>query len=609
MLKKTLIILLSTLILSIANATSITDLATKNPVLIPNAQPQVLPPSEAFKLLITINKENQALEIHWQMPKDYYLYRDKIKIATPFPVTYTLPAGTEIIDEFFGDQIVYFDQLALIVPLPTTATEKFPLQLSYQGCASAGFCYPPITETWEVNRTTGAVLPANNAPEETAISREINALNNLEVTPSAVTNLLEQQNIGWILLVFYGLGLLLTFTPCVLPMIPILSSIIVGQNTTPRSWHSFALSLSYVSGMVATYTLAGVFAGLAGLTLQSYLQAPLFIGFSAAVLVLLAFSLFGFYRLQLPATLNNKLHQLTHHIRGGRYLSAIVLGILSALIVSPCVTAPLIGALTYISTTGNAILGGSALFTLALGMGTPLLIIGTLGPRLLPQAGEWLMIVQRIFGVLLISVAIWMVSRLLSAEITLAVWGIAAIVAASYLGALQTNVVHGWPRFWQAIAWIILLSGILLITYASKPLLQHWLPTAYTNTTTIAAPQNTFIPVKTWADIQQQIQQSDKPVLLDIYAEWCVTCKVIENYVFPDPQIVPLLKQFTLLRADVTAQDSADRALQRQLNIFAPPALLFFAPKGKELTDARLVGDITTAVLAQHLDAVRAAVE
>jgi len=593
MLRKLLIGSLLCLIATISFAASLSELVKQ--------QPQVLPPDEAFRILITLNKDNSALEFNWQITPDYYLYRDKTKITTPFPVTYTMPAGKEIDDEFFGPQIVYFDNLIITVPLPATVPEKFSLQLTYQGCASAGFCYPPIMGTWDVDLTQNRVTPAST-DIETAVTKEVDTLNNLEVAPTAVTNLLEQNNIGWIIIIFYGLGLLLTFTPCVLPMIPILSGIIVGQNTPPRSWHSFGLSLSYVAGMVVTYTLAGVFAGVAGQTLQSYLQAPLFIAFSAILLVLLALSLFGFYRLQLPTALHNKMHNLTQNIRGGRYLSAMVLGVLSALIVSPCVTAPLIGALTYISTTGDAILGGSALFALALGMGTPLLVIGTIGPRLLPQAGEWLMIVQRIFGVLLIVVAIWMVGRLLSPAITLILWGVVAVVCASYLGALQMNVASGWPRFWQAFAWIILLSGILLIAHVSQPLLQQWFPTS--NTTTVSAAKNNFIPVQTWANIQQQIKQSDKPVLLDIYADWCVTCKVIEHYVFPDPQVAALLTQFTLLRADVTAQNASDRALQKQLNIFAPPALIFFSPKGEELVNARLVGDVTPAILAKQLQTV-----
>lgn len=593
-------------------AAGIIDFTNKVPGLANNTQPEVLPAEEAFKFLATFNADRSALILNWQIASDYYLYRDKLNINIPFAVTYTLPAGEEMIDEFFGNQVVYFNNLAVTLPLPADAPEKFALEITYQGCATAGFCYPPITEVWEINHQQGTAIPAAQIAAQTqtqtpAAAPATNDFTALETTPSAVTDLFKQHQTPWILMIFYGLGLLLTFTPCVLPMIPILSSIIVGQNTTPRSWHSFSLSLSYVSGMIITYTLAGIFAGLAGQTLQAYLQAPWFIGVSALLLVLLSLSLFGFYRLQLPAALNNKMHQLTHRMHGGRYFSALILGVISALIVSPCVTAPLIGALTYISTTGDAALGGGALFALASGMGTPLLIIGTVGPRLLPQAGEWLIIVQRVFGVLLVGVAIWLLSRLLSPAITLAIWGTFAIISASYLGALQTNVAAGWPRFWQACGWIVLLIGILLITRASQPLLQQWLPTHSTSNQLITDTQNknNFIPVKTWEDVQRHIQQSDKPVLLDIYAEWCITCKIIEQKVFPDPQVAALLTQFTLLRADVTAQDAADRALQKQLTIFAPPALLFFAPQGTELANARLVGDITPQAFTEHLQAVQ----
>lgn len=565
-----------------------------------SSTPQVLPPEEAFRLLITLKSDNSTLDIHWQIAPDYYLYRDKTKITADVPFSFTMPHAEKIVDDYFGEQYIYYHDLSISIPLQNTP-EKFPLTLTYQGCALSGFCYPPITSTWEIDRINGRVTSLTNTFSET-VREEIQTLNNLEMEPNAVMALFSQQSMLWLLLIFYGLGLLLTFTPCVLPMIPILSSIIVGQHNTPRTWHSFGLSFSYVIGMVMTYTIAGVFAGLAGSTLQSYLQTPLFIGVSAVVLFLLAGSLFGFYHLQLPASLQNKLHQLTHAIRGGRYLSAWVLGILSALVVSPCVTAPLIGALTYISTTGDALLGGSALFALSVGMGTPLLIIGTLGPRILPQTGDWLLIVQYIFGVLLIAVALWMITRLLSPAWSLVLWGVATVVAASYLGPLQTNVKLGWKRLQQALAWILLLCGILLIMAGGRTVLQPWLPIPLTSSESTTH----FVPVKTWEEVQQHVERSNKPVLLDIYADWCVTCIVIEQNVFPDPQVAELLKKFTLLRADVTAQDAEDRALQHHYTIFAPPALLFFSPGGEEYTNARLAGDIDAEAFAEHLQIILA---
>lgn len=602
MIKKFLPFIILFFFLQISHAAGINDVFKTPSLLSNNSQPEVLPPSEAFKLLVSLNKDRSAIELHWQMPKDYYLYRDKIKITAPFAITYPLPSGNEIVDEFFGTQIVYYDQLILNLALPMIAPAQFTFTLTYQGCAAAGFCYPPITESWNVDRNLGHITLAGNiAPQRTSELDTVEVeLNNLRVTPSAVADLLKHTHLGLILLIFFGLGLLLTFTPCVLPMIPILSGIIVGQNTSPRSWHGFALSLCYVIGMVVTYTSAGIFAGIAGLTLQSYLQAPLFIGFSSLILILLALSLFDCYRLQLPSKWHNKLHKLSHRFHGGRYVSSFILGVLSALIVSPCVTAPLIGVLTYIGSTGDAWLGGSALFALALGMGTPLIIIGTLGPHLLPRAGEWLVIMQRVFGVLLIIVALWMIGRLLSPAMTSSLWGIAAIIAASYMGAWQTQTHFGWPRLWQGLAWIVLLCGALLLARAVQPLLNTWMPYENNNMTSISTAQATFVPIKTWEDVQKQVQQSNKPVLLDVYAEWCVTCKYIEQYVFPDPQVASLLKQFTLLRADVTTQDEADKTLQRQLTIFAPPALIFFS-QGKELKSARLVGDISAEVLAIHL--------
>ncbi|MFI4955246.1 MAG: protein-disulfide reductase DsbD [Gammaproteobacteria bacterium] len=587
---------------------ALTDVLSNARTHIPKiSQPTVLPVEQAFALDILLDKNTQTLQLNWTIAPDYYLYQEKLSVSSSVPLKYSLPDGTEIIDEFFGDQMVYFNHLTLTIPVPQNLPTTFPLTIDYQGCASAGFCYPPITETWEINQQTGTShliqTPAADGPAEIA---EIKPLSH--ASAFTLAEVLANTGTGWMLLLFYGLGLLLTFTPCVLPMVPILSSIIIGEQTANHFGRSFLLSLSYVLGMAVTYTLAGVFAGLAGQTLQSYLQTPLFIGISAGFLVLLALNLFGLYRLQLPSRWQQSIHTVNQRIGGGRYLSAALLGLLSALVVSPCVTAPLIGALTYISSTGNAWLGGSALFALALGMGTPLLLIGTLGAHLLPRAGGWLISVQRVFGVLLIAVAIWLVSRLFSEEITLILWGILAIMIASYCGALQFNTPEGWPRFLQGIAWILLLMGALFLIRGAQPLLGAWFPamasSTFSSPVIVTNSANAFIPVKTWADVQQQIQQSTKPVLLDFYAQWCVSCKIIEQHVFPDPQVAALLAQFTLLRADVTAQDSFDRELQKEVGVFAPPALLFFAPAGDEVSSMRVVGEVTPEMLAKHLETI-----
>lgn len=568
-------------------------------------QPTVLPVAEAFVSQVVIDKD--VLRLNWIIAPDYYLYQEKLHVSTLVPLTYTLPTGTEITDEFFGNPIVYFNQLTITIPLPSELPPTFPLTIAYQGCASAGFCYPPITETWEINQTTGVTqrIPSAGVVDGSPETAEIQTFN--QDSAFSLTEVLANSGTIWTLLLFYGLGLLLTFTPCVLPMVPILSSIIIGEQTANHFGRSFLLSLSYVLGMAVTYTLAGVFAGLAGQTLQSYLQTPIFIGISAALLGLLALNLFGLYTLQLPARWQQSIHRTNQHIGGGRYISAALLGLLSALVVSPCVTAPLIGALTYISSTGNAVLGGSALFALALGMGTPLLLIGTIGAHFLPRAGSWLISVQRIFGILLLIVAIWLLGRILNETLQLILWGSLALIVASYWGALQFNVPLGWARLQQGVAWILLLIGILCMLRGIQPWLNTWFPhttPAFAAAVPSVPAAPTFTPVKTWADVQQHIQQSTKPVLLDFYAEWCVTCRIIETQIFPDPQVAALLSQFTLLRADVTAQDSFDRELQKKFAVFAPPALLFFAPAGEEIASSRVIGDISAEMFMQHLDTI-----
>ena len=561
------------------------------------SQPTVLPVEQAFAIQVLLANKD-TVQINWKIAPDYYLYRDKIKITSSHELKFELPSGTKITDDFFGDQIVYFDHVAINVPLSAELPNPFSLMVTYQGCAKAGFCYPPITQTWEVNKDTGVITVVDAAHTAGAAGlAEVPALEH--ASANTLAELLAQTPSAWIWAIFFGLGLLLTFTPCVLPMIPILSSIIVGHHAPVHAGRAFLLSLSYVMGMAITYSLAGVFAGLAGQTLQAYLQTPFFIGACVLLLLLLALNLFGCYQLKMPARWHNSLTQFNQSIKGGRFISAFILGFLSALIVSPCVTAPLIGALTYISTTGDAWLGGSALFALALGMGTPLMIIGTFGPQLLPKAGHWLVLMQQILGVLLIAVAIWLLSRLVSQEMILALWGIAAVLLASYLGALQTNVASGWPRFWQGVAWILLLAGALLFIRAGQSIFGLSAPVAMTSTA-----EAKVIAVKTWSDVQQQIKQSSKPVLLDFYADWCITCKIIEQQVFPDPQVAALLQRFTVLRADVTAQDAMDIELQKAAGVFAPPALLFFAPKGTELGSQRLVGDVDAERLVIHLEQI-----
>lgn len=560
-------------------------------------QPRVLAPEQAFGLQVSLKNENEV-KLNWNIANGYYLYQDKIKITTSHLLNFDFPEGNKITDEFFGEQTVYFNKLTLSVSLPKDLPTEFSLMVTYQGCATAGFCYPPISETWKVDRKTGLIEVTEEAHASGAAElAEISALS--EASAFTLTELLSDTQSGWVWIIFYLLGLLLAFTPCVLPMFPILSSIIVGHHAPERSTRAFFLSLSYVGGMAITYSLAGVFAGLAGQTLQSFLQTPFFVGACALLLVVLALNSFGCYQLQMPTRLHQKMSQWQNRIHGGRFISAALLGVLSALIVSPCVTAPLIGALTYISTTGDTWIGGTSLLALALGMGTPLLVIGSFGAHLLPRSGNWLIFVQRLFGVLLVGVAIWLVGRLMSTELMLTLWGIFAIVSAYCL--LISNARSGyWGIFWKFIGWLLIVIGVVLFLRALQPFLApHLFPV---KNTFVSLQQ--FNTVKTSADLQQEIHKSLKPVMVDVYADWCVTCKIIESQVFPDPKVAELLKEFTLIRVDVTAQDVFDKELQKSLGIFAPPALLFFTPAGPELTNKRLVGEISADKLAVQLQTI-----
>ncbi len=514
------------------------------PLVSSSLQPKVLAPEEAFRIKLGL-PDAHHIQLQWNIAKGYYLYQEKIKITSSHEFIFDFPKGNKMNDEFFGEQIVYFNQLNLHIPLPRDLPEEFELMVTYQGCATAGFCYPPISETWSINRKTGyiEIIEASHAAGAAELA-EIGTLTS--ANPITLSELITETQQTWVWVIFYILGLLLAFTPCVLPMIPILSSIIVGHHAPDRSWRAFSLSVCYVGGMAITYSLAGVFAGLAGQTLQSYLQAPLFVGVCALLLILLALNSFGFYQLQIPSPLRQAMAQTQDRIKGGRFISALLLGVISALIVSPCVTAPLIGALTYISLTGDTWLGGTTLFALALGMGTPLLILGSFGPRLLPRSGRWLVLVQRLFGILLIAVAIWMVMRVLPVDI--------------FAPSVKTE-----ER---------------------------------------AAMLESFVSANTVEELQHEINKSLKPVMVDIYADWCVTCHIIEDQIFPDPKVAELLKHFTLIRVDVTAQNKYDKEIQKELGVFAPPALLFFQPAGPELINKRLVGDITADQLTAQLESI-----
>ncbi len=417
---------------------------------------------------------------------------------------------------------------------------------------------------------------------------------------------------------FLLIGLGLTFTPCVFPMIPILSSIIAGQGERITTRHAFSLSLIYVLAMALTYTAAGILVGLAGasLNLQAMFQNPWILGTFAGIFVLLSLSMFGFYELQMPAAIQSRLTTLSNNQRGGTFLGVAVMGFLSALIVGPCITAPLVAALLVIGQTGDPVLGGVALFSMSMGMGIPLLIVGTSAGKLLPKAGSWMDAVKAVFGVMLLAVAIWMLERVIPAGVTLLLWAVLLIVSAIYMGALSQlpREVSGWHKLWKGLGVILLVYGILLLIGAAsgakdplQPLQGVRAPAQSTTTPgAVATPAGElhFERVKGLDELNARIQQASargQTVMLDFYADWCISCKEMERYTFSDAGVQQALADTLLLQADVTANDATDQALLQHFGLFGPPSILFFGPDGSERRPYRVMGFMDADSFRPHV--------
>lgn len=565
-----------------------------------------LPAEQAFSFSAKL--EQNTLLAQWAIAPGYYLYRERISLDEPdssTPVKINLPAGIVKQDEILGKHQVFKDELKILEPLLDSQNKT--LRVTYQGCAEFGFCYPPVTKIIKIqNGTVEITTQALGASLLDNLSEKHTQKTAMVSEQDKATQLLEEKNGLLIVLTFLGIGLILAFTPCVLPLIPILSGIIIGQREVLTTRKAFSLSLTYVLAMALTYATAGVLAGLAGSYVQAFLQNPWVIAGFSAVFVLLALALFDIYTLQLPPSLQDKLNTLNQRQQGGKYIGVFIMGVLSTLIVSPCITAPLIGVLTYISKTGNAILGGVALFSMGLGSGIPLLIIGTSGGKLLPKAGPWMNQIKSLFGFLLLAIAIWLISRVISSHLTMYLWAILFIFAAVYMGALT-----GLPKTWlgklgKGISLVVLIYGFLLAIGAvlgnTNPLSPITIKTNHNEIKPVA-----FKSVKSLNDLQHQLLQAKnlgKPVMLDFYADWCVACKQMERNVFNDSKVQAALNRFIILRADVTANDIVDQTLLKHFNVIAPPSILFFDQNGKEKSANRIVGEVDQLTFLKYLNQV-----
>ncbi len=542
-------------------------------------------------------EEATYLRLRWKIAEGYYLYRDKLKFSLESGGTLgtpLLPASLLKKVPLFGDVQIYQQRLLEItVPVQAEGLETVTLKVQYQGCAVAGLCYPPTMRTVELSLGKGAMSEQDR-----------------------LANLLANANVLYTLLIFFGLGLLLSLTPCVYPMIPILSSIIVGQGKQVTTYKAFIMSLIYVLAMALTYAVAGVLTGLLGENLQVAFQNPWVLVSFALVFVALAFSMFGFYELQIPTALQTKLTLLSNRQQGGTLIGVAIMGVLSALIVGPCVAAPLAGALIYIGQTGDALLGGLALFFMSVGMGIPLIVVGISTGHFLPKAALWMDSVKSIFGVLLLAVAIWLLERVIPGQVTMLLWAGLLIVSAVYMGTLDSlrADASGWRKLWKGLGLIFLVYGVLLMIGAAsgnvnplQPLHNLSVGSNFAEETSDTAQTSQFKLIKGVSGLEREVAAANaqnKPVMLDFYADWCISCKEMEHFTFTEAGVQKLLTNFVLLKADVTPNDEQDKALYKRFGIFGPPAIVFFDANGQEQQAYRVVGFLPAEKFRQHLKKV-----
>jgi thiol:disulfide interchange protein DsbD len=596
-----------------------------------SSQERILEADQAFALTVSA-PDPATLEARWIIAPGYYLYRDKFRLSLPDArgiaiAGMEIPPGEPKDDPYFGPQQVFHGEAVVVARLrrEPSGAQTVQLKADYQGCAEIGVCYPPLSQTVSVALpavtsppnplSMGTVAPpaVTSPPNPLSMNGEGEAKAGVRSEPAGgeaeqdrLARLLGEQRFLAIP-AFFGFGLLLAFTPCVFPMVPILSGLIAGQGASLTRRRAILLSLTYVLAMAATYTVAGVLAALLGHNIQAWFQNPWAIGVFSGLFVLLALSMFGLYELQLPSHLQNRLVDWSNRQRGGHHAGVAVMGLLSALIVSPCVAPPLIGALTFIAVTGDVALGAAALFALSLGMGAPLLAIGASAGHWLPRAGHWMERVKAVFGVLLLGVALWLLERILPPTLAMVLWATLLIVTASYMGALQP-VAHGapaWRTLVKGLGLVLLIYGILLLVGVAAGGRDPWQPLRgiglMANAAT-EAPAPAFRRVKTAAEVDQAVRAAGgRPVVLDFYADWCASCRELERDTFTDPEVRAALARMVTLRADVTAHDDADQALLKRFGVVGPPAILFFGPDGRERPEQRVVGFVDAARFDEHL--------
>ncbi len=569
-----------------------------------NNEQKFLPVDQAFQF--DFNQQDQQVEIYFAIADGYYLYRDKLVInatAAEFEAP-TLPPGVDHEDEYFGVQQVYYQQLKFTIPL-TQVEKGSELTITYQGCADKGLCYPPTKKVIPIaqikpldNSISGAVL--NAITSDTIAQSESNPTTAPISKQNELAAMLEGNSLWWTLASFFGLGILLSFTPCVFPMYPILTGIIVGQGKKLTSRKAFVLSMSYVQGMAITYTILGVVVALAGAQVQAAFQHPAILIGLSVLFVLLALSMFGVFNLALPTSWQSKLTNLSNSQKGGSIFSVFIMGAISGLVASPCTTAPLTGALLYIAQTGDVVIGASALYVLSLGMGLPLLALGSSGGKLLPKAGNWMNVIKNIFGFLLLAVPIFLVERFLTETVANLLWAGLLLISATYFYVVNNDNRKTPGTIWYGIRTLLIFvmmffgANFAYDTIFGQPQQQ------------VANNHKEFIHVANLEQLNAEITKANNngnTVMLDLYADWCIACKEFEKYTFPKPSVQQALHNTVLIQIDLTDSSTPESLeIMSTFDVFGLPSILFFDLQGNELSQHRVTGFMGANDFTEHIN-------
>ncbi|MBI2961371.1 MAG: protein-disulfide reductase DsbD [Betaproteobacteria bacterium] len=564
----------------------------------------LLEPDKAFRLSARA-LDAATLEVRYRIADGYYMYRERFRFAAE-PAGVRLgppqfPPGEVHTDQFFGRTETYRKDLRILVPLDDAAgAERIRLKVTSQGCSDTGVCYVPQDQYAEIRlAATDASVPpeASSAPSMSARppAAEPSPRFSIWASDAEIKAIFESASFWGVLATFFGFGILLAFTPCMLPMVPILSGIIAGEGRDISKLRALVLSLAYVAGMALTYALAGVAAAYSGAMLAAALQNPWVLTLFAAVFVWLALSMFGFHDIQMPAFVRHRLSHAHHRLQGGRIASVTLMGVLSALIMSPCVAAPFAGALLYIGQTRDVVLGGSSLFVMALGTGVPLVAVGVSEGALLPKSGAWMAGVKKFFGVLLLGVAIWILSPVIPEALAMLAWAALFVVSAVFLRAIDPlpHDASGYARLWKGLGLIALVAGIALLIGAlsgSRDPLQPLARLRLSDSGSAPQTATPFVRIGSLAELETRLAGAGKPAMLDFYADWCVSCKEMERFTFSDPRVRAIFADMLLLQADVTANTPEHKALLKRFRLFGPPGIIFFDRSGREIEGLRVIG-------------------